>query len=233
VTLVTFVGGVFVRLSGERRLPSLDRLGSLLWAVSAVMFATTQSVSWGEIVGLDAGPAAAVISVTTLLYAGTLWAFGRGALLQLVCLGIAIGATEAALLVLPNGEVGISWVGVVVCATGIAWCLFTWAGLLRPTGFAWLCGGVAILLGAEAFNQTSHWLPIVVGLLTAVMLIGSGIVLRRAEPVVSGGIGLSIYLPQLALVCFGNSIGLALALLIAGFVVIAGSSAFVFWRIRS
>jgi hypothetical protein len=232
VTLVTLVGGVGVRLPGDSRgrVAALERLASVLWAISTVMFAITAGVICVDVLDFSGDGASFAVFAPTLAYATVLWWRGRGALLQLVAFGAAIAATEGSLFAFAD-HVDFTWVGIAFWATGLAWCLFAWAGALRPVSFAWLAGGATMLLAAEALNEHSHWLPIVVGVATVAGFVSAGMVLRRAEPVVVGGCGLLLYVPQFTLVYLGKSVGIALAMLLAGFAVLAGAVALV--RLRS
>jgi hypothetical protein len=110
--------------------------------------------------------------------------------------------------------------GITLVVIGSAWVLQAFRPLLVPASAATIAGAVAFFIGSAAISD--EWTVAglaVLGVGAIAMLVGS-VLTRNILFLVLGALGLFQSLPQLAVELFGESIGAALALLVAGAVII-------------
>lgn len=200
---------------------SVRRLATVLAALSVVGVAVTIGVSLDELTRLDegwiptlAGFGALAVGVpvhlareswpTTLAMGAALLAavFGTEELL-----GIIDGAFPAA---------------VTMMGIGLAWAAAGWAGLARPRSAFEITGLVTGGVGVQvlAFEDATV-VALLIGLLVAGAALAIGLSEDRTSPAVLGGIGVTVFAPQLVLELFGDALGGPLALFVGGVTLVA------------
>ena len=214
------LGGAAAALAGPTS-DAVRRLRTLLWALAAVGVGLTVGIGLVELVDTSGavarttGGAAALVAAAAVHRRRPSWPtalVAGGALLLFLLSG-------EELLGLDSSEVAA---GVTVAAVGLAWASLGWAGWLRPrsafevTGL--LAGGVGIqVLAFDAYPLTA----LAVGLLVSAGAVAVGMVEERTSPAVLGGLGVTVFAPQVVFELFGETIGGPLALFVAGLTLVA------------
>lgn len=212
-TVILGIGGWSLR---DRHEGSLSRLATVLSALAVVGTAVTVAIAMVELTSVDdgwiattAGLAALTVGVpvhlarpswpTTLALGGSLLTavFGIEGVL-----GLVDGAVPA---------------GVTLMGLGLAWAAAGWSGITRPrsafevTGL--LVGGVGVqILAFEALTLPA----LLVGLAVAGGAMAVGLSEDRTSPAVLGGLGITVFAPQLVFELFGETVGGPLALFVGG-----------------
>ena len=200
----------------DRTSGSLERLATVLAALSVVGVAVTVALTLSELTGLSdewtavAAGLAAVAVGTPVHLARASWpttlALGAAVLTAAFGAGAVFGLVE--------GSVPI---GIMLIGIGLAWAAAGWSGLARPrsafevTGL--LTGGVGIQ--TMAFGDQTV-LALVFGLLVSAAAMAIGLSEDRTSPAVLGGLGVTVFAPQLVFELFGENIGGPLALFVGG-----------------
>lgn len=201
---------------GDPDTAPVRRLGALLAALAVVGVGLTTGVALEELTPMEADRIAFSAGALGLLVAvpvhtwraswPTTLALGAGLLTTLLAGESVVGLADSP--VAP----GLTLVGV-----GLAWASLGWAGWLRPrTAFevtGLLAGGVGVqLLAIETFPVAA----LVVGLVVAVAVLAVGLLEQRTTPAVLGGLGITVFAPQLVVELFGDTVGGPLALFVGG-----------------
>jgi len=107
--------------------------------------------------------------------------------------------------------------GITLMGIGLAWAAAGWAGMARPrsafeiTGL--LAGGVGVqLLAIDELTVVA----LLVGLAVSGGAMAVGLSEDRTSPAVLGGLGITVFAPQLVFELFGESVGGPLALFVGG-----------------
>lgn len=209
------IGGATMALGGDAS-PAVRRLRSLLASLTIVGVALTVGVGSAELtalgdelVALLAGAAALVVAVPVHL-ARPSWPSA-----------LALGASVVTTVLAAEAVVGVVddevAIGVTLAALGLAWASLGWAGWLTPRSAfelpGLLAGGIGIqTLAVDAFPIAA----LVVGLVVAGGVLAVGLLEDRTPPAVVGGLGVTVYAPQLVFEVFGDAVGGPLALLVGG-----------------
>jgi hypothetical protein len=218
VAMATAVGAVTGAVARRREAAAFTRMASLLWlaTVGGVAGLTVLVASDGldlsdevTLVCVLAAAAAAAVAFYVLL---------PGWLQMIALVGTTTGLVAA---VLNLAGVDFSPVyGFVLLAIGTTWVLQAFRPLLGPASAATIAGAVAFFIGSAAIS--GEWTIAGLALLGvgAIAMLVSSVLTRNILFLVLGALGLFQSLPRLAVELFGESIGAALALLVAGAVII-------------
>lgn len=212
-TLILAGGAVVLR---DRREGSLARLCTVLAALTVVGVAGTIGITLAELTGLD-GEWIAVVAGVGAVAVGTPVHLARESWPTTLALGgallVAVGGALGALDILD----GPMPPGVALMGIGLAWAAAGWSGLARPrsafevTGL--LTGGVGVqILAFEEFTLVA----LLVGLAVSGGAMAVGLTEDRTSPAVLGGLGITVFAPQLVVEVFGETIGGPLALFVGG-----------------
>lgn len=207
-------GGAFALR--ERTEDSLHRLATVLAALTVVGVAATTAVTLVELTNLDESWVAVTAGFAALV-AGVPVHRARPSWPTTLAMGAALltavfGAQSALDLLDGPLPAGITLMGI-----GLAWACAGWAGLTTPrsafevTGL--LAGGVGVQL--LAFEDLTV-VALVVGLLVAGGALAVGLSEDRTSPAVLGGLGITVFAPQLVFELFGETVGGPLALFVGG-----------------
>lgn len=195
---------------------SLYRLATVLSALTVVGVAATVAVTMVELTTVDDGWIAVAAGLSALAV-GTPVHLARESWPTTLALGAALltavfGAES--LFDLLDGPLppGITLMGI-----GLAWAAAGWSGLARPRSAFEVTGLLAGGFGVQllAFEDLTV-VALVVGLLVAGGAMAVGLNEDRTSPAVLGGLGITVYAPQLVFELFGETVGGPLALFVGG-----------------
>lgn len=200
-----------------RRRGSMGRLASVLAGLAVVGVAVTVAVGLDEGTSLD--PAwIGVVAGLAAVAVGTPVHLVRESWPTTLALGGAVltsvfGAAE--LLSLLDGPVAP---GVLLAGLGLAWAAAGWSGAARPRSAFEITGLLAGGSGVQvlAFDDAATAVALVVGLLVAGGALAVGLSEDRTSPAVLGGLGITVFAPQLVFELFGDAIAGPLALFVGG-----------------
>lgn len=209
------VGGAAAALGGARS-DAVRRLRSLLSALAVVGVALTVGIGLSALTGVDedvvtlAAGAAGLAAAVPVHLARPSWPSA-----------LVMGATLVTALIAAEGVAGLDETevaaGVTLVGIGLAWAALGWSGRLRPRSAfevpGLLAGGVGVqVLAFEVFPVPA----LVVGLAIAGGVLALGMVEERTAVAVLGGLGITVFAPQLVFEVFGDTVGGPLALFVAG-----------------
>lgn len=214
VALVLFTVGLMFARSEE---PALNRAQTFAWLLAVAAVALTIQVAVDDLAAVDEPHVFLWVALSSLLASTILWVL-RNSVLQMVALGVSAGATVSAILsqirATPDWAFGLGFAGL-----GVAWFLLTWAGVFRPIRTSYAIAAVGILLIAFPESTNLPW-PIL-GLLSGLALMALSVLLEENILVGLGVAGLFIYIPMTIFEVFGDSLGVPVALLITGLILLA------------
>jgi hypothetical protein len=213
---VFLVAGWPMRGSQE---PALARLSSVLW------FLSTGALAWALLVlaldelDLDDAEASALMGAGTALYALTLWRIQRRSLQQVALL---FGGAQALLSgIAVTGDDVDGWVfGLVLWLAGLAWVSLARVEVMVPADTAFVLGGFLMLVGPGIGAGDFDWL-FILAFVTAGGLMIASVALERTSLLALGTVGMFVYLIWAVVKYFGDSLGVPLALTLAGVLVLA------------
>lgn len=143
---------------------------------------------------------------------------------------LVLGASVATTVIAGAGVLGVELdataSGILLAALGLAWAALGWSGHLRPrtpvevTGL--LAGGIGcqVLAVESAFSgvgfEPTAFVGTALGLLVGLGVVAIGVTEDRTGTAALGGLGVTVFAPQLLLELLPDEIGGPLALLVAG-----------------
>lgn len=214
IAIALFVVGVILGRSDE---PAVNRARSLAWLLSVASVALTATVVMNDLVELDDRDVFLYVSLISFAVAlGQWWIYKS--ILQMVAMGITANASVIAIVShasdAPEWAFGLSFAGL-----GAIWLLLTWGGILRPVRSSYALGGVGLLL--IAFPEATEMPWPLLGLLASLGLMALSVRLKENVLLGLGVAGLFVYIPMAIFELFGESLGVPVALLITGLVLLA------------
>lgn len=216
VTVLLLAAGVLLRRADE---PAAERAGGFAWLLAVVGSGFAGWIFGEAILELRDERAALLSFSVALLAAIPLWMLSRTTT-QVIGMGLAFGfvAATAMAQVEPTPEWGF---GVALAAAGTIFMLLTWAGILEPARPAYAIGALGVLsIGFFEALTVMPWpvvgLAVTLGLMALAVRLEQGLVLGISV------VGLFIYVPATVFQLFGDSVGVPVALLITGVVLILG-----------
>jgi hypothetical protein len=212
--------------------PALQRFTAVMWALSAGAALGAGVVLGEEILGLDNADAVML---------------GGG-----VGLGVAVptyltrSRAPTQLAVLVTGMVALmgfleAWLsqgqpetGAIMAMAGVVWLAGGWAGILRPERFARLAGTAITFMGAMGMydGTDAHAWALLLGIALAIGAVGISVLRAQPELTGLGIVGLFLFLLAWVQVTFEGTLGVPLALLVAGGLAI-GAALLLTRRMRS
>lgn len=213
VALVLFTLGLLFGRADER---AIERAQMFAWFLAVPAVALTAQVAVGELMGADDRDTFLWVSLVSLAVAVVLW-WRRNSVLQLVAMGLASGTSVVALVSLSEGAPDWSY-GMSLAGLGVVWLLLTWGGILRPVRTGYVLAAIGVL--AIAFPDASDLPWPLVGLGASLGLMALSVRLDQAVLLGLGVSGLFVYIPITVFEVFGESLGVPVALLITGLVLL-------------
>ena len=200
----------------ERTEGSLSRLATVLAALAVVGTAATIAITMIELSSLSDSWIATTAGLGALAV-GVPVHLGRASWPTTLALGAALLTAVfgvQGVLGLADGAVPA---GVTLMGLGLAWAAAGWSGMTSPrsafevTGL--FVGGVGVQI--LAFEELTV-LALLIGLLAAGGAMAVGLTEDRTSPAVLGGLGITVFAPQLVFELFGETVGGPLALFVGG-----------------
>jgi hypothetical protein len=213
VAVVLFAVGLLLGRSEE---PALRRAQTFAWFLTIAAVDLTATVLFQYILDVSNDQVILWVAFASVAASLTLWLL-RQSVLQMVALGTSAAATLIAAI--SQVETAPEWAfGLGLAGLGAAWLLLTWGGLLRPARTSYVLASIGILLIAFPEGANLPW-P-VLGLVAGLGLMALSVPLDESALLGLGVAGLFIYIPMTIFEVFGESLGVPLALLITGLVLL-------------
>lgn len=219
IGLLTVVAGAAgIAVARDPRGPA-RRLASVLTAAAAVGAAWFAAVLLLE--GLEArqGPVAIAGGAAALLVSGPALLRRPAVPLQLTVFA-AVEAVALGLLQLPQLTPEPVWSALLAWSLAIAWLLLGRAGVLRPAAAAVVLGGAVALVAMQVGSFEHRTALLSLGVVTAGVLVVLAVAGGGTPPMVLGGIGAFVFVPQLTFELFGDAIGAPATLLVIGLLLV-------------
>jgi hypothetical protein len=112
---------------------------------------------------------------------------------------------------------------LAIWGIGVAWLLLAWGQQLRPPTTAYALGSLAVLFGPQMMRFDDATWPLLLGLVTAGLLLTFSVALRNTILLGFGAAGIFIFVPQIIFEYFGDTIGVPLALFLTGAVLLGAA----------
>lgn len=216
VTGILVTTGFLLRESQE---PAAARAGSFAWllAIGGAGFAAW--VAGDRMLDLVEERSALLAALAAFGTALALWWMARRTA-QMIGMGLA--AAFAAFTVMAQFDPMPDWGPNAALATvGAVWLLLTWGGIFEPEKVSYALGSIGVLfIGFFELLGTMPW-PLL-GLLAALSLMALAVRLEQGIMLGIGVAGLFLYVPATVFEVWGDTVGVPIALLITGIVLLAG-----------
>lgn len=192
------------------------RLRSVLWLVSTAAWTGASAVLVLGVLDLDVSSEGEglLISALSAAYAAALWVAFRHGLQQAAM--VATVAFVAGSLIAWAGP--SEWAGAGVWVVGLAWISLGVAGLLAPRELPVLAGTAMTVLGAMMTGTTDAGM--VLTLVTVVGVVVAAVVTRDLALLALGALATLMNVPAAMSRWFEGSVAAALALVVAGIVLV-------------
>jgi len=157
--------------------------------------------------------------------AAVLWGLHRAALQNIVFLVAAAGAALSLLSWL-GGDLDAFFYGLTMWAIGVVWVLLSLVGILTPTRAGLVAGSVSALVGAQIASLDAYrgW-GLALAVVTVTLVLVGGGRLNNLGLLVVGAMGALVFSVQVAFELFGTELAAAVALLVAGTLLVVGAVA--------
>ena len=217
LALALFVAGTTLRDATE---DALSRLSGVLWAGSVIALGGTLFTIFDPIAKFEPEVVWSLIGAIAAVVAGAMYRW-KPSVAQHVVLFAAVLTTLVSLLAL-GPEAEIFFFGLVVWGYGLVWILVTRSGVLQPLGTGMLLGTLAMLIGAQLTVDDGAMATVgtLLGLATAGLLAGAGVMLKEKFTIILGGIGIFWFVPQAMFHFFGEAMGGMFGLFVSGLLLI-------------
>jgi hypothetical protein len=192
--------------------PALGRLRGSLWFLSCGALALFAALLAGNVFGLDGAGVALVAGLVAAAEAGALWRLQEGSFQHLACLGGLITAVVGFAAAL-DGE---ALAGILLWVLGVVWALLGSRGSVRSPALATVLGAATLLVGAGVTAGPWADAAPVIGLVSALGLLGVGIATRHFALTGPGAAGVLVYLPWTVARLFRHALDAPLVVLISG-----------------
>jgi len=201
--------------------PALGRLSSVLWAGSVFALGGVLYILFDPILGFSPETTWTLVGLIAAGVGG-LMLRRRASVPQHLILFVAVMiAVMAALNLGASPEVFVF--GFVTWGIGLVWLLVSRAGVLQPGDTGVVLGAIAMLVGAQiaAAEGGADTFGVLLGLATAALFAGAGVVMREKLAIILGGIGIFWFVPQAMFHFFGETFGGMFGLFLSGIALVA------------
>ena len=226
---------------GSKPDPAFERMGSVLWVLSAVALAGSMTVVFVDAM-YDGDPpehgGLLFVGGFVAVWAGIEYALRRLPLQQLALFGAllvtVLGVVNALESARERDFSTIAW-GLAVWAFGVAWTALGATGRLEPSEVARLVGPATVLFGSQLIRVDAEVFGLWMGLATAALLVAAGVWRTDLLVLLAGAVGLFQWSPQLAIFYLADAIGTEVTLLLVGVLLLAVAYTFtrLYRRVRS
>jgi hypothetical protein len=218
LTLVVASAGFALRRS-ER--DPLERLVSVLLTAAVLGATWTVGILVSELTGLHAYDVALVSAAAALVMAIALYRWRARALPLLAMLASSLAIVIATFTRPAFAQDEGTWPGLAAWALGAFWVLLAWGRWLKPEPIAAAAGSLLAIFGALAGSSgDSRLAMLVVGLVTAGALMTRAVLKNTTYLVGIGAVGVLIFLPQVVILVFGNTIGALVSMAVVGLLLV-------------
>jgi len=227
-------------LTGGWLLSSLEpaqarRLGGFLLFTGTAAFGFFAGLAADATPLLDSGDLPWVVGAGGAFALGLgLWR-SRTTSLQLVAVALALASFIAAVITEWTSHDQTVFIGASYLVVGIVWAILGEMQFIKPRTTAWAMGSLAVLsapqiMSLEMWEHTGGYL--LLGCFVSAALLGVALWLGRGGPLGFGAAGIVIYVPQLLYELFENTLGVPIALLVAGVLLVSMSAVVIVARPR-
>jgi hypothetical protein len=221
-TLGTVLGGGAVALR-RSDVAMLRRLTHVLAAGAALAAAWFVGSLSAEVLGADPSVTGLAVGATLVLAGGPVLVLRPNVPGHLVTLAGLATLTVAALTLAPILPDPL-WFGLSLWAIGIAWALLARGGWVRPHLIGEVLGLVLALLALQVASAGDHRIAgLVLGVVTAGVLVWLAVQLEGFHLLVLGAVGVFVAVPQLVFELFGDAIGAPATLLLVGLLLVVAA----------
>lgn len=221
-TLALVVTGILVTtgfLLRDSKEPAAARAGSFAWLLSIAGAGFAAWVLGDRMLELVEERTALLAALAALAIAVPLWTMAKRTA-QMIGMGLA--AAFAAFTVMSQIDPMPDWGPSVALATvGVVWLLLTWGGIFVPEKVSYALASIGIL-GIGFFEVLGSMPWPLIGLLAALGLMALAVRLEQGIMLGFGVAGLFLYVPATVFEVWGDTVGVPIALLITGIVLLAG-----------
>lgn len=201
---------------GRSAAPAATRAQSFAWLLTVAAVALAGSIAFTDLFEIDEQDVFLLTSVLSLASALALWWTRNGAL-QLIAVWVTANLSLIAGLS-QIAEFDDSAFGLSLAGFGLIWIGLTWRSFLTPTRLGFALGAVDTLLIAFPEMTDMPW-PLL-GLGVGLGLMALSVRLEENLLLGLGIVGLFVYIPMTILELFGESLGVPVALLATGVVLL-------------
>ncbi len=217
LTLVVASAGFALRRSD---MAPLERLVSVLLTASVLGATWIVGILVSEATAFRAYDVALVCAGSALAMSVALYRWRARALPLLAMLASSL-AIVIATFARPALSQEDMWGGVAAWALGVFWVMLAWGRWLKPEPIAAAAGSLLAIFGAQAGSPDGSQLAmLVVGLVTAGALMTRAVLVGTTYLVAIGAVGVLIFLPQVVIHVFGNTIGALVSMAAVGLLLV-------------
>jgi MFS family permease len=217
LTLVVASAGFALRKSDKA---PLSRLVSVLLTASVLGATWIVGILVAELSALHAYDVALVCAAAALAMSVALYRWRARALPLLAMLASSLAIVIATFARPALSQEG-TWGGLAAWALGAFWVLLAWGRWLKPEPIAAAAGSLLAIFGALAGSSgESRLAMLVVGLVTAGALMTRAVLTNTTYLVGIGAVGVLIFLPQVVIRIFGNTIGALVSMAVVGLLLV-------------
>ena len=215
-TLFALGAGWLIRSQAE---PAIQRMMSVLWALSVAGSVATMSLLFVDVVDLSEDARGLAIGGISAAYAALLWGSHRRVLQLVALFGTGLAAAIGVIVILPGEPAG--WVlALATWAYGGVWLLLGWNEIVMPAWAAVPLGAVVGSFAPSIAAEEHGWL-LAVGLASAALLMALGMSDHNVPLLAIGSVASFAYLTASVVRYFGDTLGVPLALSLVGVLVLA------------
>ncbi|MFI7542472.1 hypothetical protein [Actinoplanes sp. NPDC049599] len=192
------------------------RLRAVLWLMACAALFGFLVLLADDPLGWSGRTAVSFAALGVLPCAGVLWFLHRHPVQHVAV--FVLSAALAASLVTHLSSAG-SLPGVAVGVTGLVWGLLAWGTVVRPASLGRTLGALGTVAGAVAIAGEGWGAVPAVG--TVALVIAAAVLIRDLVVLAVGSVGTLLVVPEVVTRYFPGTIGAALALLLAGLLLVA------------
>jgi hypothetical protein len=224
IAAATFVAGWLLRRNAE---PAIGRLAAVLWTLSAgAVAATTALLAFDVPADQEAAPwGGFVVGLTVAAYAFVLNQLRPSVPLALAVYGGVLGTIGGAgAWAVDAGWTWVDehawWFGVAMLTVSVLWIAAGRVGALRPAGAVMGIGAAGAIWAPQLVVAGWTGFGLVLGVVVAVAMLVTSVAWHRIEMLVLGALGLFGYLVGAIVYFLEDTVGLPVALLLCGLVLL-------------
>lgn len=223
--LLAGVAGAALLRSTNR---AAQRLLSVLWFVAVVLFLWAGAIVAGDV--LDASEGRLLAAGAAALAMGLpLWLLWRRGLQQLAVVGALHLVVQGLLLAAFDAPPLVHGLGVSI--VGIAWLVLGWLDRASPRRVAMPLGALSVMFGPVLATGEGDW-SLLWGLGTGLGLMTAAVAYREIPVLAIAAVGTFGFLAGTVVSYFGDTLGVPLALALAGLLIVAGAVVAARWGMR-